>query len=191
MKSTKLNIAADLDFILKAGIISSEIEHERAVMFYHQLRLIVPKHPELTDKLSALEGLIQSYEEKNWSGEDIPDALIAESDAAEVAVDQERIFLTRRKELIKQKLKELSLTQKELGTILGHSSKSYMSELINGVCAFSMRDLILIRALLKIDFDDLIPTAPLVMEKEKVVATVHRIKPDLKVNEETLELAAS
>jgi transcriptional regulator with XRE-family HTH domain len=190
MKSAKVNIQADLDAILKNGKIVSEIDHERAMMYHRQLRLMVKEHPELAAKRTALRTLIKAYDEQNWVNEDVSNELIIESDAAEALIENERLFFTRRKELIKQKLKELSLTQKELGTILGHSSKSYMSELMNGVCAFSMHDLILIRALLKIGFDDLIPTAPLALEKEKVVAAVHKIKPDLKVNEETLELAA-
>jgi len=190
MKSAKLNIQADLDAILKSGKIVSEIDHERAIMYHRQLRLMIKEHPELAAKRIALRALIKAYDEQNWVNEDVSNELIIESDAAEALIENERLFFTRRKELIKQKLKALSLTQKELGTILGHSSKSYMSELMNGVCAFSMHDLILIRALLKIGFDDLIPTAPLALEKEKVVAAVHKIKPDLKVNEETLELAA-
>jgi transcriptional regulator with XRE-family HTH domain len=190
MKSAKLNMQADLDAILKSGKIVSEIDHERAIMYHRQLRLMIKEHPELAAKRIALRALIKAYDEQNWVNEDVSNELIIESDAAEALIENERLFFTRRKELIKQKLKALSLTQKELGTILGHSSKSYMSELMNGVCAFSMHDLILIRALLKIGFDDLIPTAPLALEKEKVVAAVHKIKPDLKVNEETLELAA-
>ncbi|TSJ36562.1 helix-turn-helix transcriptional regulator [Mucilaginibacter corticis] len=191
MKDTRLNIQADLDAILKIGKINSEVEHERAIMFYRQLRLIVKEHPELAHKRTELQGLIQAYEEKNWMNGDVSDELIAESDAAEAIIEKERIFFAKRKELIKHKLKELSLTQQDFGTILGHSSKSYISELINGICSFSMRDFVLIHGLLNICFEDLIPTSRIALERNKVVATVHKINPDLKINEETLELLAA
>ncbi|MDO3641770.1 helix-turn-helix transcriptional regulator [Mucilaginibacter sp. L3T2-6] len=190
MKHEKLNIQTDLDFLLKKGKINSEVEHERAIMFHRQLRLLVKEHPELTSKRTALQQLIKSYEKENWEYETISDELIAESDAAEAIIEKESMFFTKRKELIKDKLKELSLTQKDFGKILGHSSKSYISELINGACSFSMRDVVLIHALLKIGFDDLIPTTRLALEKDQVVATIHKINPDLKINEETLELVA-
>jgi hypothetical protein len=45
--------------------------------------------------------------------------------------------------------------------------------------------------MLKIDFNDLIPTSAIGTEKEKVVATVHELKPNLKINEDTLELVCA
>lgn len=188
MKQKTTNIQVDLDTLLKKGKLTSEGEHERALMLHRKLRLMLKEYPELSVKRSALRELIKAYEGTHWTDEDVTQELVNESDAAEVLVEQERQFLVRRKEIIRGKLKELKLTQKEFGKILGHSSATYISELINGIYAFSLRDLILIHALLKIDFEDLIPTAVIASEKEKVVTTIHQVRPDIKINQETLEL---
>ena len=188
MKTKTTNIQVDLDYLFRKGKLTSEVEHERALMLHRKLRLMVKEYPELSVKRTALRELIKAYEGTHWSDADVLHELVNESDAAEVLVEQERQFLVRRKEIIRGKLKELKLTQKEFGKILGHLSATYISELINGLCAFSLRDLILIHALLKIDFEDLIPTAVIASEKEKVVTTIHEIRPDIQINQETLEL---
>ncbi|MGB1283227.1 MAG: helix-turn-helix domain-containing protein [Polaribacter sp.] len=95
----------------------------------------------------------------NWSAESkISDKKLRESDIAELIAEKERLFIQRRKELIKQKLKKLNLTQQDFGKILGHQSKSYMSELINGISPFSLKDLVVINRVLKIKLTDLVPT---------------------------------
>lgn len=48
------------------------------------------------------------------------------------------------------------MNQQDLGILLGHS-KSYISELVNGVSNFSMKDLIVIHKLFRISFDVMIP----------------------------------
>jgi len=58
--------------------------------------------------------------------------------------------------LIKNKLKENHLTQKDLGKILGHRP-NYMSELMNGIRPFSRDDIVVIHRLFNIEFKDLIP----------------------------------
>ena len=191
MKDKKMTADIDLETVLKKGSLSTEIEHERAIVLQRQLRLLEKEHPELGVKRKELRTLIKGYEDKYWTGENISEELIVKSDAAEILVEKERQFLARRKDLIRVKLKELSLSQKQFGIILGHSSATYVSELINGICAFSIRDLVLIHAMLKIDFNDLIPTSAIETEKEKVVATVHEVKPNLKINEDTLELVCA
>ena len=54
-------------------------------------------------------------------------------------------------------MKEADLTQENLASILGHKSKTHMSELMNGIKPFTLRDLIIINRLFKIDMDILIP----------------------------------
>ena len=49
------------------------------------------------------------------------------------------------------------MTQQELGLLLGHP-KSYMSELINGVSQFTMKDLVIIHRIFGIGLNTLIPT---------------------------------
>jgi transcriptional regulator with XRE-family HTH domain len=59
----------------------------------------------------------------------------------------------------------LKITQQELGKLLGHG-KTYMSELMNGVSPFSMRDLIILHKLFQIKLDDLIPT--IISQKDRL-----------------------
>jgi hypothetical protein len=103
---------------------------------------MLKEYPELSVKRTDLRELIKAYERTHWSYGDVAQQVANESDAAEELVEKERRFLVRRKELIRGRLKELKLTQKEFGKILGHSSPAYISELINGVCAFSLRSYI-------------------------------------------------
>jgi len=78
-----------------------------------------------------------------------------------------------------------------LGKILEHKSVSYISELINGVNAFTTHDLVVIHLLLKIDFNDLIPTVLNAGEREKLARAVHELNnPKLKINEHSFELIA-
>lgn len=42
--------------------------------------------------------------------------------------------------------------------ILGHKSKTHMSELINGIKPFTLKDLVIINHVLKIDLECLVPT---------------------------------
>ncbi len=49
------------------------------------------------------------------------------------------------------------MTQQDLGTLLRHP-KSYMSELINGVSQFTMKDLVIIHRVFGISLKTLIPT---------------------------------
>jgi hypothetical protein len=120
MKDKKMSTDIDLDTLLKKGSLSSEIEHERAIVLQRQLRLLEKEHPELGAKRKELRALIKGYEDKYWNGEDISEELIVKSDAAEILVEKEREFLARRKDIIREKLKELSLSQKQFGMILGH-----------------------------------------------------------------------
>jgi len=54
-------------------------------------------------------------------------------------------------------MKSYDMTQTDLGVLLGHK-KSYISELINGVSQFSMKDLVIIHRVLHIELSKLIPT---------------------------------
>ena len=147
-----------LSQILKNGFISDELEFERAIMLLRRLRLTKNDNPELAEQINALQQLIQRYEEKHWENEaEITDQQITESDTAEFIAQQEQIFMSKRKEIIGKKLREYGLNQQDLGVILGHS-KSYMSELMNGIHPFNYRDLIIIHRLFEINLDQLFST---------------------------------
>lgn len=147
----------DINTLLTIGKISNEFELELAHVADRKLRLLAKDNPEWKEKRKALRDLIIAYENENWTG-DISDEKVIESDIAEEIAEQERIFIKERKELIQSKLKEFELNQQELGILLGHNSKSYMSELMNGLVPFSLKDLKVISHILEISMNDLIPT---------------------------------
>ena len=147
----------EIDNILKIDELNNEIEFEKATAIHGRLRWMVKEDNSLEPIRLHLKNLIKKYEAKNWAKEDeITNEQIRESDLAEKIVSAENIFVSKRKELIKNKLKKNELTQKDLGKILGHRP-NYMSELMNGVRPFSKDDIVVIHRLFNIEFKDLIP----------------------------------
>ncbi|MEX0981129.1 MAG: helix-turn-helix transcriptional regulator [Bacteroidales bacterium] len=70
--------------------------------------------------------------------------------------------------------------------LLGHS-KSYISELVNGVSNLSIKDIILIHRIFKISFDDLIPTFIESETTEELKQNIHKLnKPKLKLSKKDL-----
>ncbi len=153
-----MELQISLKKILKKGSIANELEFQRASIIDRQLRLLVKEMPELAGERNQLRKLLHVYEQQHWVDREITDEQVRESDLAAEIAEQEREFLEKRKQIIKARLKELNLTQKELGKILGHTSSTYMSELITGVNPFTLNDLVIINRLLNIDLSVLIPT---------------------------------
>jgi len=177
----------DLRDLLKRGKISDELDLERALILDRKLRLMVKEHLELADDRKQLRQIIKTYENSNWSNSStITDQQIKESENAEFIVEQERIFIERRKDLIKKSIAKYSLSQQDLGKILGHG-KSYMSELMNGVNPFSIRDLIIIHRLFHIKLEFLIPTIISQKDNEKLKESISKLnKPKLKLEKKGL-----
>lgn len=173
--------------IIKKGSISSELELERALIIERKLRLLVSENPEYKEIRSQLRSIIKEYEKNNWSEDSIiSEEKLQESDSAEFTAENERQFLTKRKEIIKSKLTELGLNQQDLGLILNHS-KSYMSELINGINPFAIKDLIIIHKLFKIKLEELIPTTIPQKETERIKTSILKVnKPKLKLEKTDL-----
>jgi predicted XRE-type DNA-binding protein len=144
--------------IQKISSLNNELEYEKATSLFLELRVLEKEDKSYLQHRNHLRELIKGYEKKEWSNEsEITEQQINESDAAEHLIQAENEFHYKRKELIKKKLKEVSLNQSDLAKILGHR-KGYMSELINnGLRPFSKDDLVVINRLFKINFDDLIP----------------------------------
>jgi len=180
----------NINQLIKAGKIRNELELERASLAERKLRIMSDKIPEAKKKRKILRELIYAYEAQNWNdGERISNTQIEESDEAELIVLKESEFLETRKKLIKTKLKRLGLNQQEFGKILGHGSKSYMSELMNGVVPFALKDLIVISKLLKINLSKLILTQIPEEEKEKILETIKKLnKPKLKLDKKEFAL---
>lgn len=179
---------ADLNKVLSKGSIENEVDFERASIIDRKLRVLLKEHPDLAVKRQQLRSILKDYENRIWIGIDITTEKMQESDLAELIAEQERVFLHKRKELIRKRLHLFSLSQKDLGKILGHQSVTYISELINGINPFTTHDLIIIHHLLKIDFKDLIPAVLNPDERKKLINVVHELNPQLTINEQTLEL---
>ena len=173
--------------ILQKGSISNELELEKALIIERKLRLLAKENTELAESRTQLRAIIKEYEKTNWSADSIiSDKKIQESDVAEIIAEEERKFLANRKEIIKAKLVELGINQQDLGQILGHS-KSYISELVNGINPFNLKDLIVIHKLFNIKLEDLIPTTIPQKESEKIKSSILKInKPKLKLGKEDL-----
>jgi len=166
----------DLKQVLKKGFISDEMEFERALILERKLRLLIESQPELSESRKQLRSIIKDYEKQNWSNDEtITSEKIKESDDAEYIAELERAFLMNRKEIIKKKLSENGLNQQDLGTILGHS-KSYTSELMNGICPFNNKDLIIIHRLFNIKLEYLILTIIPQVERSRIKDSISKIK---------------
>ena len=137
--------------------LNTELEFEKASAIQGKLRWMVKDDSSLEPVRQHLISLIEKYEKTHWNNvSNISDEQIKESDIAERIVSAESIFIQKRKELIREKLKESNISQKDLAKILGHRP-NYMSELINGVRPFSRDDIIVIHRLFEIEFNNLIP----------------------------------
>ncbi|MBB3055658.1 helix-turn-helix domain-containing protein [Mucilaginibacter gotjawali] len=177
-----MDLQVNLKKILKKGAISSEQEFQKASIIDRRMRLLVKEFPELSSDREQLRALLKAYEDKHWVGQEITDKKVLESDLAEHLAEQERVFLDKRKNAIKSKLKEVGITQKQLGDILGHTSATYMSELMNGINPFTLNDLIVIHQLLNIELESLIPTTLSQRVRSRVLGTISKLKnPKLKL----------
>jgi transcriptional regulator with XRE-family HTH domain/sulfur relay (sulfurtransferase) DsrF/TusC family protein len=181
----------DLREILKKGILTDELDLERALILDGKLRLIVKQHPELLEDRKKLRTIIKSYEQANWNSNSIiTDKQLKESDDAEFIAEQERKFLENRKEIIKICLSKYNMTQQDLGILLGHG-KTYMSELMNGISPFSNKDLIILHRLFHIELENLIPTIISQKEREKLKKSIIKLnKPMLKLEKVDLGVVA-
>jgi len=147
----------EIDNILKLNELNNELEFERATAGYGKLRWIAQDDSSLESIRQHLKSLIKQYEKSHWNDESgISDEQITESDIAEKIVSSESIFIQKRKELIRGKLKEFGISQQDLAKILGHRP-NYMSELMNGVRPFSRDDIVVLHRLFEIEFNDLVP----------------------------------
>lgn len=173
----------DIEQFIQKGTISNELDLERAMIADRKLRLLAKDNAHFKSLRTLLRDMIEEYETKNWSNtSSITDANIAESDKYEYIAEMERVFLNNRKLMIKHKLKEYDLTQENLAKILGHKSKTHMSELMTGLKPFTLRDLIIINRLLKIDITILVPNFLSMEDQIKIKSALNLLnKPHLKL----------
>jgi len=169
--------------------LESEYDLQKALLFDRKLRLLVKEDKSLVPIHIKLIKLIHKYEKANWSdGENVSNEQVKEAEKAEKLVEIERKFIQNRKEIIRQKLKSYDMNQQDLGVLLGHS-KSYMSELINGVTQFSLKDLIIIHKILNIKLQQLIPTYLQNETRKRVKESIKKLnKPKLRLRQKDLIL---
>ena len=186
-----MNTQFDIKKLIELGEIQNELDFERALIADRKLRLLSKESPKFKAQRKKLRNLIEAYENKTWSPKSkIDNKKLQESDIAETIAEKERQFIERRKELIKAKLISLDLNQQDFGLILGHRSKSYISELMNGINPFSLKDLIIINRLLKIDLTDLVPTFIPQTEQVKIRASIEKLEnPKLKLSKDDFVLS--
>lgn len=180
----------DIEKILDSNKIQSELDYERTLIADRKLRILAKENHRFKAIRIKLRDLIEDYESKHWSNKSkINEQKLRESDLAESIAEFERIFLENRKTLIKSRLKKLEISQQDLGEILGHRSKTYMSELINGVSPFVLKDIVIINRLLKIDLGDLVPTFLSQKIRAKIQYSLGKLdNPKLKLSSQDFEL---
>lgn len=168
--------------IAKIDKLENEYDLQKASILDRELKLMIDENPDFIPLRKKVRQLIKDYEDKYWSdGDKITDSQIEESDKAETIINLEQNFIRKRKEAIRKKLKDYEMNQQELGILLGHP-KSYMSELMNGVSQFTMKDLIIIHRILGIDLKKLIPTYLQTETRNKIRESIIQLnKPKLKL----------
>lgn len=167
--------------------LDNEFDLQKALLLDRKLRLLVKENPELKLIHDKLINLIQEYEHTHWKdSESIKEERFEEAEIAEKLIEIEQKFITQRKEIIRKKLKSYDMNQTELALLLGHK-KSYMSELINGVSQFSMKDLVIMHRVLHIELSKLIPTYLHSETRERIKKTIEQLdKPKLTLGKKDL-----
>lgn len=180
----------DVSKLLENGKIENELDFERALIADRKLRVLAKNNTKYKSIRRQIRDLIEEYEDKNWSvTSKISSSKFQESNIAELISEKERQFVHNRKKLIRKKLKTLKLTQQDFGMILGHKSKSHMSELMNGLSPFTLKDLIIIHRLLKIELPDLIPTFLGQSEQMKIKTSIESLdNPHIKLSKDDFAL---
>jgi antitoxin component HigA of HigAB toxin-antitoxin module len=181
----------DIEKLVESGAITNELDFERALVADRKLRLLSKENVQFSVLREKLRDLIEKYEKAEWSHLDkISDKKIAENEQSERIAEAERKFIERRKQEIKMKLKQYDLSQEDLAMLLGHKSKTHMSELINGIKPFTLKDLIIISQLLKVAITKLVPVYLSKEDQTRVQAALKRLdKPKVKLSSGVLALA--
>jgi hypothetical protein len=183
--------AFDVNKVIKAGALKNEADYERAMIADRKLRLMAREDAKYKAIRSSLRRIIAAYEKKHWKDEKaITKEKVRESDLAELSAERERQFLLKRKELIRERLKKYNMTQQQLGEVLDHPGKSYVSELINGISPFSNKDLSIISRLLKIDMNHLVSTFIPLNDCRRIITVIKKQNnPKLKIEAKDLVLS--
>jgi transcriptional regulator with XRE-family HTH domain len=178
----------DIEAILKKGRLSNELDYERALVAERKLRLLAKEDAQFTTLRQQLRVLLEAYELAEWTdSSSVDDRQLIQSEKAEFIAEQERQFMETRKHTIRNRLKQLELTQENMASILGHKSKTHMSELMNGIKPFTLKDLIIMHRILKIEMSILVPVFLSDADQKRVKLAVDKLdKPKVKLAAEDL-----
>lgn len=181
----------DIGKLVENGSITNELDYERALVADRKLRLLSKDNAHFKNLRQKLRDLIEQYEKSEWNDvESISNEKIWESDQSERIAEAERLFIDKRKHEIRKRLKELDLTQEDLALLLGHRSKTHMSELINGIKPFTLKDLIIINRLLNVEISKLVPVYLSKEDHIKVKEAIRQLdKPKIRLTSDDLTLA--
>lgn len=163
------NLPFDIHQLIQNGKIHGELDYNLAMVADRKLRLLAKEDQSFHTIRAQLRDLIAAYEKEEWAdASKINDKKTKESDASLQFAESERLFYEVRKTAIRKKLKDRKLTQENLAQLLGHKSKTHMSELMNGLKPFTLRDLVVIHFVLRIKMDVLIPVFLSADEQERI-----------------------
>lgn len=180
----------DIEKLVENGSITNELDYERALIADRKLRLLSKENSHFKTLRQKLRDLIELYENSEWNNvESVSNEKILESDKSERIAEAERLFIDKRKQEIRKRLKELGLSQENLALLLGHRSKTHMSELINGIKPFTLKDLIIINRLLKVEITKLVPVYLSKEDQIKIKEAIRQLdKPKIKLTSDDLTL---
>ncbi len=180
----------DIGKLVENGSITNELDYERALIADRKLRLLSKENAHFKTLRQKLRDLIEQYENSEWNNvESVTNEKILESDKSERIAETERIFIDKRKQEIRKRLKELDLNQEDLALLLGHKSKSHMSELINGIKPFTLKDLIIINRLLNVEIKKLVPVYLTKEDQIKIKEAIRQLdKPKIRLSSDDLTL---
>ena len=180
----------DIEKLVEIGAITSELDYERALIADRKLRLLVKENVQFKILRKKLRDLIEKYETAEWrNAEEISDEKLLESEKSERIAEAERVFIENRKQEIRTKLKQFDLSQEDLAALLGHRSKTHMSELMNGIKPFTLRDLIIINRLLKVAITKLVPVYLSKEDQVRLNEVIRQLgKPKVKLTSDDLVL---
>jgi hypothetical protein len=187
----KMKTHFDIEKVIENGSITNALDYERALIADRKLRLLAKDNAHFKNLRMKLRDIIEKYEKLEWNNtETLSDHKIQESEQSETIAEAERKFIENRKQEIKKKLKALDLNQGDLALLLGHKSKTHMSELINGIKPFVLKDLIIINRLLKVEITKLIPLFLSQEDQIKVKEAITLLnKPKIKISHKDFTLS--
>ncbi len=154
--------------LIKKGKVENEFEYKKlsnyALHLDNELDELEEKgedlnsktYKQLYNKLNKATEILDKYSKENHIKYDFSDEWLKENEIAEKEAEEERQEMRKRKKILKQLLKEYNLKQQELGYILGYKSKTYISNIVNGLKPLKFKDAFILKMMFHIKLQDLI-----------------------------------